>query len=97
MKYPEATTSREDQLDAWLERVDANEVWSTKIRHNCATLTGYLINCQLVIVLRYASTGDGWELFVPPTTQNRIDATLDAAAELLKVDGCRGLTEGGAE
>jgi len=84
---------RNDMLYAWLERVSAYEAWMTRIGNTGGSLSGYHINGQLVVVLRYANPEDGWELFIPASKKNHIADTLDAAAEFLGVDGCRGLVE----
>lgn len=90
-------TKHTDILDAWLERVEADESWSMRVEHTGATVTGYLINCRLAVVVRYAENL-GWELLVAGSYQNSTEATLDGAAEALGVEGCRGLVpaEGGA-
>lgn len=84
------TQKRRATLDAWLDRVGAYEQWQTVIEHTGATVTGYLINCRVAIVVRYAE-GHGWELYVPASDRNRIVDCLDAAAIALKVEGCAGL------
>lgn len=83
---------RQDALDLWLERVEAREQWTETVKHTGAKITAHIINCTLVMVLRYASSGDGWELFIPASKTNYITDTLDNAALFLDVPGCRDLT-----
>lgn len=87
-------TKRMNALDAWLERVNAETTWNASIKGSRNTLTGYLINGHLAIVLRYENSGhDGWELLIPASRENSVASTLDAAAMAFQVDGCRGLVE----
>lgn len=85
------TTSRTDQLQLWLDRVNANFMWSAKIPGGKgAKIEAHNINGQCALVLRFANK-DGWELFVPASNRNEIAHTIDAAAIALGVEGCRGL------
>jgi hypothetical protein len=87
---------RTDLLDAWLDRVDASKRWEFKLPSTGDIMAAHIINCQLVITLRYAGR-NGWELFVPPSNSNKISDTLDHAAMMLGVEGCRGLVEEGSD
>ena len=89
-KVDQADRKQADPLDAWLERVEASARWQADVP-GVGTVTCYLINCQLAIVLRYAEKSAGWELFIPPSNQNSIGVTLDEAALALNVQGCAGL------
>jgi hypothetical protein len=79
-----------DPLDLWLDRVEASEQWTLRVPNTGAKVSGYIINCTLVVVVRYAE-GNGWELLIPSTKENSTADSLDRAAMFLGVDGCRDL------
>jgi hypothetical protein len=77
-------------LDAWLKRVEASEQWTMTVPNTGAKVSGYLINGNLVVAVRYAE-GNGWELLIPASKENNTAATLDGAASFCGVLGCRDL------
>jgi len=84
-------SKRAEALDLWLERVEASQCWEETVDEGTGpTVTGYIINSQLAVVVRYADR-NGWELLVPASTKNSVAATLDGAAAALGVEGCRDL------
>jgi hypothetical protein len=83
--------SRYEILDAWLERVRADRLWVFEYR--TFDVSGYSIAGQLAVVVRHADK-HGWELLVPASKDHRTFVTLDAAAAILGVEGCRGLADG---
>lgn len=82
--------TRSEILESWLERVNAERLWCFENRQ--VEVTGYTIAGRLAIVIR--GTNDSWNLLVPASKDTRAFTTLDAAAVILGVEGCRGLAEG---
>lgn len=68
---------RMQQLEDWLQRVSAREVWRKRV-DRWVEASAYRVNGYLVIVLRYFNP-EGWELLVPAYKGGKIAQTLEAA------------------
>lgn len=83
---------RTDALYQWLDRVNAAALWQKQL--DGSTLTAFNINGRVAIVQLFnGGDGEGWEIYIPSSNSGKIADALDAAAEALGVDGCRGLVE----
>lgn len=84
--------NRNESLNHWLSQNDATPLTDCA-GPNGSVLTWYSIKGHTIIVQRYYG-GDGWEIYMPTTTSNEIQAAFDAvAAKIAEFEG-RGTQKG---